>query len=67
MSLEPAITRGICCDADECVEVARSRSGSIKKLGIIEGTGTNKFNPDAQATRAEAVTVLLKVLAYKSQ
>lgn len=35
----------------------------IEKLGIVEGKGTNEFAPNAKTTRAEAVTVLLKILA----
>ncbi|WP_373460436.1 S-layer homology domain-containing protein [Paenibacillus sp. V4I7] len=43
------------------------RSSAIKKLGLIEGTGTYQFNPNAQATRAEAVTVLLKMLVLENK
>lgn len=42
---------------------AKSAVASLKKLGIVEGKGTNEFAPNAKTTRAEAVTVLLKILA----
>ncbi|UKS26587.1 S-layer homology domain-containing protein [Paenibacillus sp. HWE-109] len=44
---------------------ATSAVVSMKKLGILEGKGANEFAPNDQTTRAEAVTVLLKVLALK--
>ena len=46
---------------------AKGTVAAIKKLGIMAGTGTNQFNPDAQATRAEAVTVLLRMLVQLSK
>ncbi|MFD0711821.1 InlB B-repeat-containing protein [Paenibacillus sp. GCM10027626] len=46
---------------------ARSAVAAIKKLGIIEGRSTNKFAPDAKTTRAEAVTVLLRMLVHMSK
>jgi uncharacterized repeat protein (TIGR02543 family) len=46
---------------------AKGAVAAIKKLDLIEGTGANQFNPNTQATRAEAVTVLLKMLAQKSK
>ncbi|MCD9025025.1 S-layer homology domain-containing protein [Cohnella silvisoli] len=46
---------------------AKGAVAAIKKLGLMEGTGTNQFNPNAQATRAEAVTVLLKMLAQQGK
>lgn len=46
---------------------AKSAVSSVKKLGIVEGKDMNKFDPTAQTTRAEAVTVLLKVLAQKGK
>ncbi|MFD2329385.1 polysaccharide lyase family 8 super-sandwich domain-containing protein [Cohnella sp. GCM10020058] len=39
----------------------------IKKLGIMQGKGGNGFFPKAAATRAETVTVLLRMLAAKAQ
>ncbi|WP_206105479.1 InlB B-repeat-containing protein [Paenibacillus thalictri] len=40
---------------------------TLKTLGIIEGKGADEFAPVAKTTRAEAVSVLLKMLAQKSK
>lgn len=40
---------------------AKSAVGAIQKLGLVEGREGNRFAPGANATRAEAVTVLLKL------
>jgi hypothetical protein len=45
---------------------AKSAVAAMKKLGLVEGKGTNEFDPNATATRAEAATVLLKVLEQKA-
>ncbi|GGH34240.1 DUF2252 family protein [Paenibacillus segetis] len=45
---------------------AKGAVESLKKLGLIEGTGTNEFHPSTQTTRAEAVTVLLNMLENMS-
>ncbi|WMT41194.1 Ig-like domain repeat protein [Paenibacillus sp. D2_2] len=45
---------------------AKGAVTAMKKLGIIEGKGTNQFAPNDKTTRAEAVTVLLRMLAQKS-
>ncbi|MGF7047766.1 putative repeat protein (TIGR02543 family) [Paenibacillus sp. DS2015] len=44
---------------------AKSAVAAMKKLGIITGKGMNKFAPDDHATRAEAVSVLLKMMEQK--
>ncbi|WP_438350401.1 S-layer homology domain-containing protein [Paenibacillus sp. FA6] len=41
---------------------AKGAAAELKKLGLIEGRATNKFVPNGNTTRAEAVTVLLKLL-----
>jgi hypothetical protein len=46
---------------------AKDAVAAIKKLGIVTGKGINEFAPNANTTRAEAVTVLLKMLAQKSK
>jgi len=46
---------------------AKSAVAAMKKLGIITGKGLNKYAPDDHATRAEAVAVLLKMIAQKSK
>ncbi|WP_186438394.1 InlB B-repeat-containing protein [Cohnella terricola] len=43
-------------------EWARGAAAAMKNLGIIGGTGLNRFQADAEASRAEAVTVLLRML-----
>jgi uncharacterized repeat protein (TIGR02543 family) len=44
---------------------AKSAVAAMKKLGIITGKDMNKYAPDEHATRAEAVTVLLKMMEQK--
>ncbi|GGH20833.1 hypothetical protein GCM10008013_18400 [Paenibacillus segetis] len=44
---------------------AKGAVAAMKNLGIIEGKGMNQFAPSEKTTRAEAVTVLLKMLAQK--
>jgi hypothetical protein len=46
---------------------AKGAVAAMKKLGIIEGRGINEFVPNAKTTRAETVTVLLKMLEQKSK
>jgi hypothetical protein len=46
---------------------AKSAVAAMKQIGIIEGKGANEFTPADKTTRAEAVTVLLKMLAHKSK
>ncbi|MGG4145720.1 S-layer homology domain-containing protein [Paenibacillus algorifonticola] len=38
-----------------------------KQAGIVQGKGENQFAPQAYTTRAEAVTVLLNILALQSK
>jgi hypothetical protein len=46
---------------------AKDAVAAIKKHGLVEGKGSNAFDPIGKTTRAEAVTVLLKALAQKSK
>ncbi|MGO4273788.1 S-layer homology domain-containing protein, partial [Paenibacillus sp. TAF58] len=39
----------------------------VKQAGIVQGKGNNQFAPQDHATRAEAVTVLLNMLAHMSK
>ncbi|MCD9026426.1 GLUG motif-containing protein [Cohnella silvisoli] len=64
LSLEANVPTGFADDRD-IPAWAKGAVAAIKKIGYIEGKGSNKFDPHAQMTRAEAVTVLLKVLATK--
>src|SRR5690606_38161316 len=45
---------------------AKGVVAAMKKYGIMEGAGANNFNSSTNATRAEAVTVLLRMLEQKS-
>ncbi len=45
---------------------AKGAVAELKKLSLMVGSGANQFNPNAQATRAEAVTVLLNMLALEN-
>lgn len=42
---------------------AKNAIAAMKKQGMMQGKGSNKFFPAAPATRAEAVTVLINMLA----
>ncbi|MCQ6561615.1 S-layer homology domain-containing protein [Paenibacillus mendelii] len=46
---------------------AQGAVAALKKLGIVSGKGANRFVPDGKTTRAEAVTVLLNMLAQDSR
>ncbi|MNJ02369.1 hypothetical protein D3C73_1623110 [compost metagenome] len=46
---------------------AKGAVAAIKELGIVDGKGSNQFDPTGITTRAEAVTVLLNMLAGKSK
>jgi tripartite motif-containing protein 71 len=46
---------------------AKTSVNYVKQAGIVKGKGNNQFAPKDQATRAEAVTVLLNMLAQESK
>jgi hypothetical protein len=46
---------------------AKASVAYVKQAGIVQGKGDNQFAPQDHATRAEAVTVLLNMLAQKSK
>ncbi|NRF93407.1 S-layer homology domain-containing protein [Paenibacillus frigoriresistens] len=46
---------------------SRGAVAVLKEHNLMEGTGTKRFNPNGEATRAEAVTVLMKMLALKGK
>ncbi|MFD2330887.1 InlB B-repeat-containing protein [Cohnella sp. GCM10020058] len=54
-------------DDKDIPDWAKGAVAAMKKLGIIEGKGANRFAPGDKATRAEAVTVLLKMLEQRSE
>ncbi|MEQ4482371.1 S-layer homology domain-containing protein [Cohnella silvisoli] len=45
---------------------AKASVAFVKQADIVQGKGNNQFAPGDNATRAEAVTVLLNMLAQKS-
>jgi hypothetical protein len=53
-------------DDKDIPEWAKGAVAAVKKLDLVEGKGTNEFDPNAKTTRGEAVTVLLKMLTQKS-
>ncbi|BBI36745.1 S-layer homology domain-containing protein [Cohnella abietis] len=46
---------------------ARGSVAYLKKAGIVNGNGGNRFAPQDHATRAEAVAILLNILALKNK
>ncbi|WP_080834903.1 cadherin-like beta sandwich domain-containing protein [Cohnella massiliensis] len=46
---------------------ARGAVAAVERLDLMEGNETGRFRADARATRAEAVTVLLRMLEQKSK
>ncbi|OPH50000.1 hypothetical protein BC351_36505 [Paenibacillus ferrarius] len=46
---------------------AKASVSYVKQAGIVQGKSDNHFAPEDHATRAEAVTVLMNVLAQKSK
>lgn len=54
-------------DDKDIPEWVRGAIVAIKNLGIIQGMGNNRFNSNGNATRAEAVTVLINMLARQHQ
>ncbi|MNC66587.1 S-layer protein precursor [compost metagenome] len=40
---------------------------AAQEAGLVKGTGGNRFNPKAEATRAEVVTLILSAMEFKSQ
>jgi len=45
---------------------ARGSIAAVADAGLMNGEGKNQFAPNERATRAEAVTVILRLLAYKN-
>ncbi|MGG1633009.1 S-layer homology domain-containing protein [Paenibacillus sp. NRS-1760] len=46
---------------------AKGAVAELNKLSLMVGSSSNQFNPKAQATRAEAVTVLLNMLEQENK
>ena len=51
-------------DADQVPEWAYPAIATATDLGIVEGRGKNKFAPDGYSTRAEAVTLILRIVDH---
>ncbi len=64
--IEAKAATGFADDAD-LPEWAKGAVAAMKKRGIIKGKDANAFAPHEKTTRAEAVTVLLKMLAQKGK
>jgi uncharacterized repeat protein (TIGR02543 family) len=54
-------------DDQDIPEWAKNAVGAIKKLGLVEGKSTNLFDPLANTTRAETVTLLLRAMERKNR
>jgi len=54
-------------DNEDIPAWATGAVAAMHKLGIIEGKGASRFAPGDHATRAEAVTVILNMLAQQSK
>ncbi|MFC5470370.1 InlB B-repeat-containing protein [Cohnella suwonensis] len=49
-------------DNSEIPAWAKGAVAALTETGLMQGTGDNRFNSEAKASRAEAVTVLLRML-----
>ncbi|WP_171634137.1 S-layer homology domain-containing protein [Paenibacillus plantarum] len=65
-SIPASITTGF---ADDMIIPAWAKASVayVKQTGVMQGKGDHQFAPQDHATRAEAVTVLLNMLAQKSK
>ncbi|GIO41351.1 polysaccharide lyase family 8 super-sandwich domain-containing protein [Paenibacillus apis] len=61
LSVEESATTGFADDKD-IPQWAKSAIEAVRRLGIVSGRGDNKFVPSGTATRAEAVTLLVRTL-----
>ncbi|MNI47163.1 Endoglucanase precursor [compost metagenome] len=52
-------------DSSEIPEWAQSSVTEAASLGLVDGRENNRFAPNATATRAEALTVLMRMLERK--
>ncbi|QMV41393.1 polysaccharide lyase family 8 super-sandwich domain-containing protein [Cohnella cholangitidis] len=61
LSAEAEATTGFADDQD-IPKWAKGAIEAVRKLGIVNGRGDNKFVPNGTAARAEAVTLLVRIL-----
>ena len=54
-------------DANQIPAWAHPSIAEAVELGFVQGRGNNQFVPQANATRAEAVTLILKLYEYMTQ
>ncbi|WP_307475155.1 S-layer homology domain-containing protein [Paenibacillus harenae] len=66
LSIEKVDVTGF-ADNDMIPAWARGAVEALHQLGLIQGKGDNAFDPSGKTTRAEAITVLLKMLALQSE
>jgi len=65
-SVEAKASTGFADDKD-IPAWAKGSIAYVKQAGLVNGKGDNRFVPQDSATRAEAVTVLLNMLAQKNK
>ncbi|WP_169447664.1 S-layer homology domain-containing protein [Paenibacillus daejeonensis] len=63
---DPAKTTSF-ADANQIPAWAHPSIAEAVDLGFVQGRGNNQFVPQANATRAEAVTLILKLYEYMTQ
>ncbi|BBI36616.1 hemoblobin-interacting domain-containing protein [Cohnella abietis] len=54
-------------DDEDITSWAKGSVAYVKEAGIVKGKGDNRFAPQDHATRAEAVAILLRAKALKSE
>lgn len=52
-------------DASTIPSWAQQEVAAVTELGLIEGRNDGRFDPNATATRAEEVIILLRLIDYK--
>ncbi|MGE4283809.1 MAG: S-layer homology domain-containing protein [Clostridia bacterium] len=60
INLAPSIDKVIFEDMDDISDWALKDVMTCQQAGLIQGTGNNRFNPKASATRAEVATMLMR-------
>uniref|UniRef100_UPI00301C23CB S-layer homology domain-containing protein n=1 Tax=Paenibacillus sp. YIM B09110 TaxID=3126102 RepID=UPI00301C23CB len=61
MTIEANAATGF-ADNSEIPSWAKGAVAALRETGLMQGTGDNRFDSEAKASRAEAVTVLLRML-----
>ncbi|GLX70218.1 S-layer homology domain-containing protein [Paenibacillus glycanilyticus] len=63
LPLEPATSLNF-ADANNVPEYAKAAVATAVKYCLLQGKGNNQFDPTANATRAEALTLILRALDF---